>query len=219
MELENEVTISESDALIVIDIQYDFVPGGALPVEKGDLIIPGTNKLILHFQDKHGTIVLTQDWHPPDHLSFASSHPGKSPFDLYEGEGLGPVLWPDHCVQGSSGANLHKDLIMVAAATIIKKGTKKKIDSYSAFRENDQKTETGLAGYLKSRQVKRIFLVGLALDFCVHYSAIDARDFDFETFVVLDLTKGIDNPEGSIAESIENMKKKGVKFVKFTALS
>ncbi|MHA1312779.1 MAG: bifunctional nicotinamidase/pyrazinamidase [Candidatus Helarchaeota archaeon] len=217
MKLENSLIISGSDALLIVDVQNDFTPGGALPVNEGDQIIPGINQLATKFKKRETLIVLTQDWHPDGHHSFASVHDGKNPFDPFDGEGLGPVLWPDHCIQGSLGAEFHDDLDTTFATLIIRKGFHREIDSYSIFLENDKKTETGLAGYLKSKGIKRVFLTGLALDFCVYYSAIDARSFGFETYVVLDLTRGIDNPEGNVLKAIRDMEQKGVRFVKSPA--
>ncbi|MFW9894782.1 MAG: bifunctional nicotinamidase/pyrazinamidase [Candidatus Thorarchaeota archaeon] len=209
--------INNSDALIIVDIQNDFIPGGALPVEEGDLIIEGINRVAEIFKRYSTNIILTQDWHPQGHSSFASSHPGKNPGDEYQSEdgAIGPVLWPDHCVQGTQGAEFHKDLNLNLASLILRKGRNPEVDSYSAFLENDKKTETGLAGYLKSNSITRVFICGLALDYCCYYSAMDAVDFGFRAFFILDLTRGIDLPPGNISNSIENMKKKEIKFVKY----
>ena len=157
---------------------------------------------------------MTQDWHPSDHSSFASSHEGKNPFDPHEEEGIGPVLWPDHCVQGSKGAEFHPDLDLTKAKAIIRKGYNIKIDSYSGFMENDRKTLTGLSGYLKSINILRIFLCGLALDYCVYFTAIDGKNLGFDVFVIPDLSRGIDDPKNNIKNTLENMKKNGIKFVK-----
>ena len=212
---EKIMKINENDALLIVDIQNDFIPGGALPVEEGDLIIEGINKVANIFKKFSRNVILTQDWHPPGHMSFASSYPGKNPGDEFQSEdgSIGPVLWPDHCVQGTKGAEFHNDLETNLASAIIRKGRNPKVDSYSAFLENDKKTETGLAGYLNSINIKRIFVCGLALDYCCYYSAMDAVDFGFEVFFIVDLTKGIDLPQGNISNSIENMKNKGIKFV------
>jgi len=210
---ENEIEISEVDALIIVDMQYDFMPGGALPVEEGDQIIEGINTLAKKFYNNSARIILTQDWHPESHLSFASNHPGKKPGDEYQTDAIGPVLWPDHCVQGSQGARFHEKLHTKLAHAIIRKGYTPEIDSYSGFLENDKKSETGLAGLLNSLKIKRIFICGLALDYCCFATAVDGVDFGFKVYFLVDLTKGIDNPLGNIANSLEAMSKKGIKFV------
>jgi nicotinamidase/pyrazinamidase len=194
-------------ALLVVDIQYDFCPGGALAVPDGDKIIPTVNKLIEHFD----VIVQTQDWHPAGHSSFASSHNGKNPYDTVEMDYGTQVLWPDHCVQGSKGAEFHKDLRTQKSQVIIRKGFRKAIDSYSTFFENDQKTATGLSGYLKERGVKELYTVGLATDFCVKWSVLDGIDEGFSMHIVEDAVKGIDL-DGSLDEAWDEMKKKGVKI-------
>jgi len=177
-----------ASALIVIDVQNDFCPGGALAVPEGDLIVPGINALMNDFD----TVVLTQDWHPAGHSSFASSHAGKSPYELAEMPYGPQVLWPDHCVQGSGGADLHADLNVTRANVIIRKGTNPAIDSYSAFFENDQTTPTGLEGYLKSLGVTEVTMVGLATDFCVQFSALDAVRLGLEVTLREDLCRAID---------------------------
>jgi nicotinamidase/pyrazinamidase len=213
LKFEQDIKITKHDALIIVDMQYDFMPSGALPVLDGDQIIEGINKISKKFKDSNAKVVLTQDWHPKDHLSFASNHPGKNPGDEYQTESIGPVLWPDHCVQGSNGAEIHREVQIVYANAIIRKGYNPKIDSYSAFIENDKKSETGLAGYLKSLNIKRIFICGLALDYCCYFTAIDGLNFGFETYFLANLTKGIDTPPGNISRSLKNMQIKGVKFV------
>ncbi len=214
LELQKGIKInSEKDALIIVDMQNDFIPGGALPVEGGDLIIDGINNIAEHFKNQNAIVVLTQDWHPKNHMSFASSHPGKNPGDEYQSEGIGPVLWPDHCVQNTKGAEFHKDLNVTLADNIIQKGMNPEVDSYSGFLDNDKKSETGLADYLKSENIKRIFVCGLALDYCCYSTAMDGVDFGFEVYFLVDLTKGIDLPPGNISVSLENMKNKGIKFV------
>lgn len=213
--VEKDVKIDEKDALIIIDMQNDFIPGGALPVEGGDLIIDGINKLAFIFKTISRNVVLTQDWHLPGHISFASSHPGKDSgdeFNIKDGA-IGSVLWPDHCIQGTNGAKFHKNLKIDLASAILRKGRNPKVDSYSAFLENDKKTETGLAGYLKSLKVKRIFICGLSLDYCCYFSAMDAVDFGFHVYFIVDLTKGVDLPPGNILKSLENMQNRGIKFV------
>ncbi len=194
----------EQHALIVIDMQNDFCPGGALAVADGDTIVPGINGLM----DDFPTVILTQDWHPADHSSFASNHPGKKPVETIEMPYGPQVLWPDHCVQGSKGAEFHPDL-RTDGDLIIRKGFRANIDSYSAFFENDQKTPTGLDGYLRDRNITAITLVGLATDFCVSYSALDAVGLGYKVIVLTELSRGIDL-DGSLSAAIEDMKKAGV---------
>ncbi len=202
------------EALIVVDVQNDFIPGGALPVADGDKIISGINNLTKK-KFEMWKIVFTQDWHPKGHMSFASSH-GKNPFDPIDTPGLGPVLWPDHCVQGSFGAEFHKDLNTNQAHLIIRKGYNRNIDSYSAFLENDKKTETGLAGFLDTSGVKKVYVCGLALDYCVYYTALDAKAKGFEVVVLTDLTKWI--AEDTKNAAINDMKSKGINFLNSTEL-
>jgi nicotinamidase/pyrazinamidase len=196
----------ERDVLLVVDVQNDFIPGGALAVKDGDQVIAVINRLAPAF----ARVVLTQDWHTPGHVSFASSHPGKKPFETIELPYGTQVLWPDHCVQGTLGAALHKDLNVPHAELIIRKGYRKQIDSYSAFLEADAKTHTGLAGYLEERGLRNVYLVGLATDFCVGWSAIDARKAGFNATVLEDGCRGID-ASGSLARAWESMKKADVK--------
>ena len=187
-------------ALVVIDVQNDFCPGGALEVPDGDAVVPVINRIASRFSAR----VLAQDWHPPGHLSFASSHEGKAPFEtatLPYGE---QVLWPDHCVQGTSGAAFHQDLETDGADLVLRKGFRPAIDSYSAFYENDRTTPTGLAGYLRSRGISRLFFAGLATDFCVAYSAIDGAREGFEAAVIEDACRGIDL-ESSLDAAWEQM--------------
>jgi nicotinamidase/pyrazinamidase len=189
-----KIAIGESDVLLVVDVQNDFCPGGRLAVPGGHEVVPGINRAARRF--KH--VVLTQDWHPSGHQSFASSHPGKQPFESIE-VAYGPqILWPDHCVQGTPGAQFHDDLRIPHAALVLRKGFRPTIDSYSAFYENDRKTPTGLAGYLRERGMTRVFLAGLALDFCVRYSAEDARREGFAVVVIDEACRGID-VDGSVA--------------------
>lgn len=194
-----------TQALIVIDVQNDFCPGGALAVPEGDQIVPGINALI----EAHETVILTQDWHPAGHSSFASSHAGKAPMELIEMPYGPQVLWPDHCVQGSDGAAFHKDLNTNRADLIIRKGFNPAIDSYSALFENDQKTPTGLEGYLRSRGITDLVMVGLATDFCVNFSAVDAARQGFTVTVKQDLCRAIDF-DGSLAAAEDGMKAAGV---------
>ncbi len=180
--------IGDSDVLLVIDVQNDFCPGGNLPVPEGDRVVPVINAVARRFQH----VVLTQDWHPVGHHSFASSHSGRKPYETVEVAYGAQVLWPDHCIQGTRGAEFRSDLAIPHAALVIRKGFRPHIDSYSAFYENDRSTPTGLAGYLRERGLTRIFAVGLALDFCVRYSAEDARRLGFDVTVVEDACRGID---------------------------
>jgi len=212
---EKNIGIDQNDALIIIDIQNDFIPGGSLPVEGADSIIGGINEVADIFKNSIRNVILTQDWHPERHLSFASSHSGMNPGDEFQSENgaIGPVLWADHCVQGTKGAEFHDDLDINLASLIIRKGRNPKVDSYSAFIENDKKTVTGLAGYLRSVNIKRVFVCGLALDYCCYFTAIDAVDFGLDVNFIIDLTRGIDYPPGNISRSVENMKIKGIKFV------
>jgi len=180
--------IDGHDVLIVIDVQNDFCPGGALQVPAGDEVIAPIHRIAPRFQH----IVLTQDWHPPNHSSFASSHPAKQPFESIQLSYGAQTLWPPHCVQGSRGAEFHPALRLPQAELIVRKGFRREIDSYSAFFENDRTTPTGLAGYLLERNLTRVFLAGLAYDFCVAYSALDARRLGLPTFVVRDACRAID---------------------------
>jgi nicotinamidase/pyrazinamidase len=205
--------VTDKDALIIVDLQNDFIPSGALAVNHGDEIIEPINSLAEKFHDRGNIIVMTQDWHPPGHLSFASSH-DKKPFEPYESEGIGPVLWPDHCVQGSRGAEFHPDVETRFAKAIIRKGCNPKVDSYSVFIENDMKTYTGASGYLKTLGRTRIFICGLALDYCVYYSTKDGRDLGFEIVIPIDLSKAIDSPQDHLSNALDLMVKKGARFVK-----
>ncbi len=197
------------DVLIVTDVQNDFCPGGALAVGEGDRIVPVINGII----DRFHRIVATQDWHPKRHLSFASNHPGKKPYDQVELGGVVQTLWPDHCVAGTAGAAFHPGLNPDRFDIIGRKGTNPAVDSYSAFLENDKKTRTGLDGYLKSIGAERVFFCGLATDYCVFYSAMDAASFGFDTLVIIDACRGINVPAGSIERSIGEMKGKGIRMI------
>jgi len=185
---------TKSDVLVVVDVQNDFCQRGALPVPHGDEIVPIINRLAASFDQ----VVLTQDWHPARHQSFASSHSGRKPYDVVEVEYGPQILWPDHCIQNTHGAAFHADLDIPHAQLIIRKGYRLEVDSYSAFFENDHKTPTGLAGYLRERQLTRVFLCGLAFDFCVRFSADDARSSGFDVVVIGDACRGI-NVDGSLA--------------------
>src|SRR2546422_5691549 len=196
---------SHHDVLLVVDVQNDFLPGGALAVPEGDAIVPFINALAQRFAH----VALTQDWHIPGHLSFASSHAGRAPFETIT-LSYGPqILWPDHCVQGSFGAEFSPALSIPGAELIVRKGYRREIDSYSAFCEADGVTLTGLAGYLRERGFRRVFLAGLATDFCVAYSAVDARKAGFDVVVIEDACRAIDT-EGSLAAAWERMVDAGV---------
>ncbi|HSW08688.1 bifunctional nicotinamidase/pyrazinamidase [Aquabacterium sp.] len=197
-----------NSALIVVDVQNCFVTGGTLPVAKGEEVVPVINKLAAAFEN----IVVTQDWHTAGHASFASSYAGKKPFEATKLSYGNQVLWPDHCVQGTDDAALHKDLKLPSAQLIIRKGYRKAMDSYSAFEEADHKTATGLAGYLKARGIKTVFVTGLATDFCVAWTAMDARKLGFEVSVIEDACRGIDL-NGSLAAAWKAMAAKGVKRI------
>jgi nicotinamidase/pyrazinamidase len=201
------VTRARNEALIVIDVQNDFCSGGALAVPAGETVVAGINVMM----DEFSCVVLTQDWHPAGHSSFASSNNGRAPYDLIEMPYGAQVLWPDHCVQASHGSAFHADLHDARADLIIRKGTNPLIDSYSAFFENDKKTPTGLEGYLRTRGIGKLTLVGLATDFCVNFSAVDAARLDFDVVVDLELCKGI-NLDGSLVAALAGMKEAGVQI-------
>jgi nicotinamidase/pyrazinamidase len=202
------ITPLETDLLLVIDVQYDFCPGGGLAVAGGNAVVPEINRIARDFAH----VVLTQDWHPAGHSSFASSHAGAAPFSQITVPYGAQTLWPDHCVQGTRGAALHDDLDLPHAEMVIRKGYRKDIDSYSAFFENDRKTPTGLAGYLRERGFQRVFCVGLATDFCVRFSAVDARRQGFEATVIESACRAIDM-EGSLAGARREMTARGVELM------
>ena len=197
-----------SEALLVIDVQNDFCPNGALAVAGGDTIVQPINAAMYKFN----TVVLTQDWHPTDHKSFASSHENKNPFDTVEMFYGDQILWPAHCIQGSMGARFHPDLDQKRADVIIRKGSNPAVDSYSAFYENDKVTSTGLHGYLKNREITKLTLVGLATDYCVAFSALDAEKLGYAVTVRLDMARGIDS-DGSLNAALDKMSKAGVNLV------
>ncbi|KAA8995235.1 bifunctional nicotinamidase/pyrazinamidase [Affinibrenneria salicis] len=208
---EQQIQLHRPDAgaaLIVVDVQNGFTPGGNLAVNDGDKIIPLINRLAAVFDN----IIITQDWHPAGHISFAGSHPGKQPFETIETHYGPQVLWPAHCVQGSRDAALHSDLHLPGAQLIIRKGYHKDIDSYSAFEEADHKTPTGLSGYLTERGITTVYITGLATDFCVAWTAMDARKYGFNAWVIEDATKGIDI-NGSLAAAWQAMESKGVRRI------
>src|ERR1700676_668390 len=202
------IKIDDTSALLVIDVQNCFLPGGSLAVKEGDQGVPVITRLAKGFEN----VVMTQDWHTPGHISFASVHPGKKPFEVVDLPYGKQVLWPDHCVQGTDGASLSKDLSIPQAELIIRKGFHKDVDSYSAFTEADGKTTTGLAAYLKARKLQRLFITGLATDFCVAWTALDARKAGFEAYVIEDACRGIDT-QGSLAKAWADMAKAGVKRI------
>jgi nicotinamidase/pyrazinamidase len=197
--------IGDNDLLLVVDVQNDFCANGALAVPDGDAVVPVINRLAKHFEH----IVLTQDWHPSGHSSFATTHPGKAPFEMIAMPYGQQTLWPDHCIQGMPGAGFHPQLSVQRAELVIRKGFRTEIDSYSAFFENDRRTPTGLAGYLRERGFRRVFLVGLATDFCVYYSALDARKLGFDVVVIESACRGIDLG-GSMAAAWNAMDEAGV---------
>ena len=199
---------AKNAALIVVDVQNGFCPNGNLAVPNGDEVVPIINQLAKHFQN----IVLTQDWHPADHISFAENHVGKQPFDTIELDYGTQVLWPTHCVQGSQDAELHPDLNIPSAQLIIRKGYHQHIDSYSAFLEADQKTSTGLAGYLQSRGIDTVYVVGLATDFCVAWTAMDAAKLGFDSYVIEDACRAIDL-NGSLENAWQVMRNAGVQRI------
>jgi len=203
--------VGNRDVFVVVDVQNCFIPGGSLAVKEGDVIVPLINRIAKQF--KH--VVITQDWHTADHISFASQHAGKKPFETVKLAYGTQVLWPDHCVQGTDGAALHKDLDIPHAELIIRKGYRREVDSYSAFLEADKKTPTGLTGYLKQRGLKRVYFAGLATDFCVGWSALDARRQGFEALVIEDACRGID-VGGSLAKAWAAMQVAGVKRIQST---
>jgi nicotinamidase/pyrazinamidase len=204
----DKIAIDDKSVLLVIDVQNCFLPGGSLAVKDGDQVVPVINRIAKRFAN----VVMTQDWHTAGHVSFASSHNGKKPFEVIDLNYGKQVLWPDHCVQGTDGAALSKDLNVPQAALILRKGFHKDVDSYSAFTEADGKTSTGLAKYLEARGLRRVFVAGLATDFCVAWSALDARKAGFETYVIEDACRGIDT-QGSLAKAWVDMDKAGVKRV------
>lgn len=206
--MSDPIIVREEDILLVVDIQNDFCPGGALGVPHGDEVVPVVNALAKRFRH----VVLTQDWHPAGHQSFASSHPGRQPYEMIE-VAYGPqILWPDHCVQGSFGAAFRDDLDILHSELIIRKGFRREVDSYSAFFENDHVTPTGLAGYLRERGLTRVFLAGLAFDFCVRYSAEDAMRQGFDVVVVEDACRGIDL-NGSVEDTRRKLAALGIAHV------
>jgi nicotinamidase/pyrazinamidase len=211
---QGKIAPTAKDALIVVDVQNCFTPGGSLAVKEGDVIVPLINSIAKRFEN----VVMTQDWHTPGHISFASAHAGKKPFETIPLPYGTQVLWPDHCVQGTEGAALHKDLAIPQAQLVIRKGYHKDMDSYSAFLEADGKTPTGLQGYLKGRGITSVYVCGLATDFCVAWTALDARKLGFKAAVLEDACRGID-VQGSLAAAWDSMTKAGVKRLKSSDLA
>ena len=197
-----------NEAIVVIDVQNDFCPGGALAVDRGDEVVPEINRIVRNYPVR----VFTQDWHTKGHGSFASAHPKRAPFEVIDMPYGPQVLWPDHCVQGTDGADFHEDLITETAQMVLRKGFRSEIDSYSAFFENDRTTATGLEGYLRGRGVERLTLAGLATDYCVAWSALDAARLGFEVTVRLDACRAIDL-DGSLDKALAEMKAAGVTLV------
>ena len=198
-----------TNALIIVDVQYDFMPGGALPTRHGDEVVPVINRL----QPRFGIVIATQDWHPPDHGSFASNHPGRKPGETIDLNGLEQILWPDHCVQGSPGAELHRDLDRARIEKIVRKGTDPGIDSYSTFFDNGRRKSTGLENDLRARGVSDVYLAGLATDYCVLWSARDAMELGFRTHVVSDACRGVDLKPGDSERAFDEMRARGIEVI------
>ncbi|MFC7736096.1 bifunctional nicotinamidase/pyrazinamidase [Roseomonas sp. GCM10028921] len=207
------MALGNETALIAVDVQNDFIPGGSLAVADGAAVVPVINRLASRFANA----ILTQDWHTPDHLSFASQHPGMKPFDTIVMPYGPQVLWPDHCVMGTEGAALHRDLSVPHAQLVIRKGYNRAVDSYSAFLEADRSTRTGLHGYLSSRGIRHVFIAGLATDFCVAWTALDARRLGFEATVIEDACRAI-GLGGSLARAWAEMEGAGVRRVQSSAI-
>jgi len=201
-------------ALILVDLQYDFCPGGALAVPRGDATIEVANRLLPHFS----TVVATQDWHPADHASFATQHPGKRPGDVIELGGVPQVLWPPHCVQGSHGAELHQDLARAKITEVFPKGTDRTIDSYSGFFDNGHQKPTGLAEWLRERWITRVYVMGLATDYCVKATALDARELGFETWLIEDGCRPVERAAGDGERAIAEMRGAGCAIVESGAI-
>ncbi len=206
--------MNQDDVLIVVDAQNGFMPGGGLPVARGDEVVPVINRLGQLFAN----VVITQDWHPAGHASFASSHVGKAPYDMMDMPYGPQVLWPDHCVQGTHDAALHKDLHLPHAQLIIRKGFHSQVDSYSAFMEADRKTSTGLAAYLQARGLRKAYVCGLATDFCVAWTALDARAAGFDAVVIEDACRAIDL-NGSLAQAWKDLQAAGVQRLQSNEIS
>lgn len=209
---EEQISINKKSVLIVVDMQNDFLPNGSLAVPESDKIIDGINNCANLFREK-GYVIFSQDWHPKNHGSFASAYSDKKPGDQINSLGLGPILWPDHCVQKTNGAAFHPNMKDEYAIAIIRKGYNPKIDSYSVFYENDKKTSTGLTGLLKGLKIENVFICGVATDYCCFFSAMDAKKEGFNTYFILDLTKGIDFPKGNLDKTVESMKNANIHII------
>lgn len=196
-------------ALIIVDVQYDFLPGGALAVGHGDQIIPVINRI----QQKFDMIVATQDWHPGDHKSFAANHPGKKIGEFIDLNGLEQILWPVHCVQGTEGASFHRDLDQSRWAAVFQKGKNPEIDSYSGFFDNARRGDTGLGDFLKTKEIQKVYVCGLAQDYCVKFTALDAQSLGFETVLISDATRAVNLDPKDGDRAIETMKEKGIKVL------
>lgn len=201
-------------ALVIVDVQNDFCPGGALAVKDGDGVIEIINSIMGCFN----RIVATQDYHPSGHISFASSHRGRSPGDVINVGGVEQMLWPEHCVEGSAGADFHSNLKISMVDIIVRKGRNPEVDSYSAFFENDRKTRTGLDGYLKDVGIKNVYFAGLATDYCVFFSAMDCRRLGFKTYLVVDGCRGVDLPKGNVQRVIREMKESGITIIESSSI-
>ena len=200
--------------LLILDVQNDFCPGGNLAVETGDEVVPVINRITPSFS----RVVATQDWHPPDHVSFASMHPGRKPLDVVDADGIEQVLWPDHCVQGTRGAELHPRLETGRIGLLLRKGMRPGLDSYSAFFENDHRTDTGLRHYLKGMGLREVFVCGLTTDYCVFSSAMDARKLGFRVTLIRDACRGVGFPEGSVERALAALQKAGVRMTESTEI-
>ena len=209
---EEQISINKKSVLIVVDMQNDFLPNGSLAVHESDKIIDGINNCANLFREK-GYVIFSQDWHPKNHGSFASAYSDKKPGDPINLPGLGPILWPDHCVQKTDGAAFHPNMKDEYAIAIIRKGYNPEIDSYSVFYENDKKTSTGLTGLLKGLKIENVFICGVATDYCCFFSAMDAKKEGFNTYFILDLTKGIDIPKGNLDKTVESMKNANIHII------
>lgn len=205
--------MNKNSALLIIDVQNDFCPGGALPVPEGDSIIPVINKISPEFY----RVIATQDWHPFDHTSFAANH-NKKPYETIRIGNIQQVLWPSHCIPGTYGADFHRDLMLNPVDLILRKGTDPAVDSYSAFFENDRKTGTGLQHYLKGLKITDVYICGLATDYCVYYSALDSVELGFNTYVIKDATKGVNIPEGNVDRVINDMESKKIKIIGYESI-
>jgi nicotinamidase/pyrazinamidase len=207
------LTVSKT-LLLLIDVQNDFCPGGALAVNDGDKVVPPLNAISRALAEKGGRVAATQDWHVAGHISFASSHKGKKPGDVIDTSLVkGQVLWPDHCVKGTKGADFHKDLDLAPVSMIIRKGFHKDIDSYSAFFENDRKTQTELDSYLRGLGIETVIMGGIATDYCVFFSAMDCKNLGYNAIIADDAVRGVGFPDGSVEKAVTTMKNLGVKFI------